>query len=159
MKIKYLFQLTLRRPLWSFSSHGSMHIFLSGPIQLSFQAFNPEEGQTWEVLLEARFRASLFCKKKLLLKEIQGKIMLAYTFLCEFTTRYMGYLSKRKRHRQVTSGFLILKSLDHGALYISIQTCLSLYCMHFPCSISIYNTNVNFFWEVFYRRPSSIVSI
>ena len=87
--------------------------------------------------------------------------MLAYKFLCEFTTVYMGYISiKTKKTSTSDIGFSYpeLKSLDHGALYISIKACVSFYCMHFLCSISIYNTNVNFFGEVFYSRPSSIVT-
>ena len=37
--------------------------------------------------------------------------------------------------------FLILRPSDHCAfLYISIQACLSLYCMHFPRTTSIYTT-------------------
>lgn len=37
--------------------------------------------------------------------------------------------------------FLVLRPSDHCAfLYISIQACLSLYCMHFPRTTSIYTT-------------------
>ena len=38
---------------------GKLH-FLGLKLGSAFQAFNPEGGQTWEVLLEARFRAKTF---------------------------------------------------------------------------------------------------